>query len=275
MSLISIKDKHSFLTLYNRNGYVLDFSTDNFDRFTLKNVGVELCKKYKMSKGKSLESFADEENEEIVIKLFVDLFDYYEAKSIYKMDRENSYELFLKYNELKKIIDKYRNMINKSTNESLVLPIKFNFNSEYITKQIDYMMLSQKDNPTEAIGKAKELIESCCIAILDDLKKEYDKKSDIYKLVKLTTDSLELTPNQINDNLPLSKTIKSILQSLKSIAGGVAELRNQYGSGHGKSPNFKGLQERHAKLAIGSAATLVNFLWDSYIRMQAKINLDD
>ena len=55
--------------------------------------------------------------------------------------------------------------------------------------------------------------------------------------------------------------------SLKGIASQIAIIRNAYGSGHGKSASYKGLQERHAKLAIGSSVTLVNFLWDSFVRM--------
>jgi hypothetical protein len=63
-----------------------------------------------------------------------------------------------------------------------------------------------------------------------------------------------------------AKSIKAILGNLKAIAQGVAELRNLYGSGHGKSSSYKGLESRHASLAIGSSTTLVRFLWDSYER---------
>lgn len=51
---------------------------------------------------------------------------------------------------------------------------------------------------------------------------------------------------------------------MNQIAQNIAELRNQYGSGHGKSATFKGLQPRHANLAVLSSFTLVNFLWDSF-----------
>lgn len=67
-------------------------------------------------------------------------------------------------------------------------------------------------------------------------------------------------------NVNMYKSIKAILGNLKAIAQGVAELRNLYGSGHGKSSSYKGLESRHASLAIGSSTTLVRFLWDSYER---------
>ena len=77
---------------------------------------------------------------------------------------------------------------------------------------------------------------------------------------------LKLTPEDIPETVPEVQAIKSILGNLSAIAVNVAQLRNAYGSGHGKSFSYKGLQERHAKLAVGSSATLVVFLWDSYKR---------
>jgi len=40
--------------------------------------------------------------------------------------------------------------------------LKNNFSSDYLSKQIDLMLQMQVSNPTNAIGMAKELIESCC-----------------------------------------------------------------------------------------------------------------
>lgn len=62
-----------FLNLFNRGGYVLDFSTDNFDLFTEDSVGVALCATYNLSKGKSLETYVKETSSENVTKLLNDL----------------------------------------------------------------------------------------------------------------------------------------------------------------------------------------------------------
>lgn len=59
---------------------------------------------------------------------------------------------------------------------------------------------------------------------------------------------------------------QSILGNLRAIATNLGALRNPYGRGHGKSATYKGLEERHAKLAVGSSITLVSFLWDTYER---------
>jgi len=144
------------------------------------------------------------------------------------------------------------------------------FNNDHISSQIELMLASQKDNPTEAIGKAKELIESCCKTILERLSITAQKSWDINDLINATIKELELSPSYIKDTAQLSETIKQVLGNLRAISTGVATLRNAYGSGHGKSANYKGLEERHAKLAIGSAVTLVNFLWDSFELQQEK-----
>ena len=50
-------EKQYFNYLFNRRGYVLDFTTKDFDDFTLQSVGIALCKTYKDSKGRSLKQF--------------------------------------------------------------------------------------------------------------------------------------------------------------------------------------------------------------------------
>ncbi|MFA5449088.1 MAG: abortive infection family protein [Clostridia bacterium] len=51
---------------------------------------------------------------------------------------------------------------------------------------------------------------------------------------------------------------------LNQIVVGIAELRNSYGSGHGKGKGFSGLTPHHARLAVGSTFNLVNLLWETY-----------
>jgi hypothetical protein len=138
------------------------------------------------------------------------------------------------------------------------------FDSYYVATQIEQMLLSLEQNPADAIGKAKELLESCCKTILDSKGIAWDKDWNVQKFVKTTCKSLNLTPNEIPDTAKASETIKSILGSLASISTGIAELRNSYGSGHGKSAKYKGLSPRHARLAVGSASTAVLFLLQTF-----------
>ena len=77
-------------------------------------------------------------------------------------------------------------------------------------------------------------------------------------------------PNNIPETAPASIEMKAILGNLRAIATNLAALRNPYGSGHGKSASFQGLEERHAKLAVGSSITFVDFIWSTYESMCKK-----
>ncbi|MHB8563830.1 MAG: abortive infection family protein, partial [Acidiferrobacteraceae bacterium] len=120
------------------------------------------------------------------------------------------------------------------------------------------------DDPGLAIGTAKELVETCCKTILRERGIEFSKSADLPELVKLTSKELELTPHDIAEKTKASDTIKRLLSNLATITQGIAELRNQYGTGHGKAAGAKGLQSRHAKLAVGAASTLAVFLSETH-----------
>lgn len=134
----------------------------------------------------------------------------------------------------------------------------------YVTQQITRMESAVNLDPELAIGTAKELVETCCKSILLERNVSYSKSDDLPKLVKAAVRELELTPRDIPDTAKASDTIKRLLSNMASITQGVAELRNQYGTGHGKLNANKGLQPRHAKLAVGAASTLAVFLTETH-----------
>ena len=51
MGKLSKIEVGTFLNLFNRGGYVLNFTTNEFDVFTMGSIGVALCSEYNMSKG--------------------------------------------------------------------------------------------------------------------------------------------------------------------------------------------------------------------------------
>jgi hypothetical protein len=134
----------------------------------------------------------------------------------------------------------------------------------YVSQQITRMEAAVNQDPELAIGTAKELIETCCKSILDECGVPFAKYDDLPKLVKGTVTHLELTPDDIPDQVKASETIKRLLSNLAAITNGVAELRNHYGTGHGRIKANKGLQSRHAKLAVGAASTLAVFLTETH-----------
>jgi hypothetical protein len=278
--VISKEDEGIFLELFIRNGYVINFSTNDFDVFTTKSIGTALCEKYKKSKGKSLVAFLNSASDLDRTKLLRDLFDYYAKnkqseydpdyhnEDIWWEDSNSSYnekysKLFLK---CKKIIDRLDGVaiatITKTADN-----LKKQFSSTYLSNQIDLMVEMQTNNPTEAIGKAKELIESCCKTILDDLEMDY-KSDNVPQLTSKVMKALNLLPDNINPTARGADSIKAILGNLRAIPTELAKLRNPYGSGHGKSASFQGLEVRHAKLAVGSSITFVDFIWSTYESMK-------
>jgi len=120
------------------------------------------------------------------------------------------------------------------------------------------------NDPGLAIGTAKELVETCCKTILDARGVAFSKGADLPELVRLTSKELELTPDDIPEKAKAADTIKRLLSNLATITQGVAELRNHYGTGHGKTAGAKGLQSRHAKLAVGAASTLAVFFSETH-----------
>ena len=267
-------EKGLFLKLFNRGGYVLDFSTADFDTFTMGSVGVALCSHYGLSKGKSLNAFINESTDDKSNKLLLDLLNYYESQyPNFEKERDGINDPY-SYGTPNDVYEKYyakckeiAQRINSNQFSAFAAKsVEEAFSSEYINKQMTIMLDNQSTNPTEAIGKAKELIESCCKTILEKEGVCVNSKWDVGNLVDETMKLLEITPKHIPDTAKEANAIKAILGSLKGIASQIAIIRNAYGSGHGKSASYMGLQERHAKLAIGSSVTLVNFLWDSFER---------
>lgn len=134
----------------------------------------------------------------------------------------------------------------------------------YVSQRITAMEAAIYNDPGLAVGLAKELVETCCKTILDNRGITISANLDLPQLVKLTSKELALTPDDIPKQATAAETIKRLLSNLATITLGIAELRNLYGTGHGKKLQTKGLSPRHAKLAVGAASTLAVFLLETH-----------
>lgn len=260
-----------FVHLFNRGGYVLDFSTPDFDSFTYRHVGVPLCERYKLSKGKSLIAYIQEAEPHDSEKLLFALLEHYEANFAKEYDAKSydglysdSYDAEMAHLFAKCCEYKDRELAKQAPIDAQVNYIRSKFSSNYMADQIDLLIGMRTSNPTEAIGKAKELVESCCKTILNHYGIEVTSDWDVTRLSKETAKCLNINADAVTDNKPDSKVVKKILGSLQGLVGGIAEFRNLYGSGHGKGDNFEHLPARHAKLAVGSAVTLVEYYWETF-----------
>ena len=272
---ISPIERGIFISLFNRGGAVLDLTISDFDSLTFRCVGIPLCKHYEKSKGKSLIAFLYSCSDEDALKLLNELMDYYElhyeseytepgskADCLYSF-RRYSEEYARLYHKACEILNRENAGYNPFEEPSEYL--KEQFSSDYMSSQIDSLMRMREENPTDAIGKAKELVESCCRTILKETGVGETKDWSMNELIKATKQKLDIDTESVSDSLPEAATVRKILGSLSGLVGGIAEYRNSWGTGHGKAADFEPLFVRHAKLAVGSSITLTEYLWDTYL----------
>ena len=139
-----------------------------------------------------------------------------------------------------------------------------NFDVPELERQIQRVRDAVEEDPGLAIGTAKELFETTCKTTLSENKVHYDEDWKLTKLVKETRKQLGLIPESIPSSAKGSESIKRLLSNLGTVVQGIAELRNLYGTGHGRHGKAKGLSSRHARLVVDSAATLTMFLLETH-----------
>lgn len=88
----------------------------------------------------------------------------------------------------------------------------------------------------------------------------FSKDKDGKKVQNNTLENLNLLPSNVQSTDRGADAIRAVLGNLRAIPTKLAEIRNPFGSGHGKSASFQGLEIRHAKLAVGSSVTFVDFI---------------
>lgn len=98
----------------------------------------------------------------------------------------------------------------------------------------------------------------------------FGKDDDIPKLLKSVQRALDIVPENVDDAKKGAEIIKILLSNLGQVVIKLTELRNLYGTGHGKENIRKGLNERHAKLAVGAGITLSTFLLETFEYRRSK-----
>lgn len=158
---------------------------------------------------------------------------------------------------------KHNAKLNPSITYQLQSAMKF-LDSKYVESRYKSIISSIDSSPSTAIGDAKELLETCCKTILKELAIGYEDDIKINKLMKLTCEKLGVHPNSVSIDHKAFATSKIILGNFSAITQGLAELRNLFGDGHGKSKDFVQLPPRYAHLAVGVSSVAVFFLIETY-----------
>lgn len=134
----------------------------------------------------------------------------------------------------------------------------------YMAKQIERMEKSIDTDPELAIGTAKDLVEACCKTILSKRNVPVTNADNLVHLTTKITRELQLVPNDVSDEAKGAENIRLILRNLTQLTNNLAQLRGLYGTGHGRDGTFRGLQPRHARLAVTSAVAFIDFVTETY-----------
>jgi hypothetical protein len=180
--------------------------------------------------------------------------------------KKDNYVLYSSEIKSGKQIYSIRHLLQYTTIPNFVKEIYVKLDSNYIANQIKRMESSIDDDPEGAIGASKEFIETICKTILFENGNNNIDKFDFNALVKETRSVLNILPENISKEKQGARAFRKILQSASTVLDGIGEIRNLYGTGHGKIAGVKGLESRHARLTVGIAGTLGRFLFDCYER---------
>lgn len=131
--------------------------------------------------------------------------------------------------------------------------------STQVASQITRMETSIISDPALAIGSAKEFVETICKGILGDLGERLTGNENLPKLVKLACEGMDLSPNSTT-----ADTLSRTLHTLATLTHGIAELRGQLGSGHGRHPAAETPQPKVARFAVNAAIALGVFLYETH-----------
>lgn len=240
-------EKGFFLSLFNRGGYVLNFSTNDFDCFTQASVGVALCDKYQMSKGKSLTAFCREASPEDVSKLLFDLLDHYEA---FCKDTLGEDKYVSAYEKCKSIRDRDTAGIKIET------PAITCVNREYIVDISGRAIRDIENNEFDsAITKSRTLLEEVFCHAIEAKCETPSDSGDIGKLYGQVKSLYNM-----HQDKDIDKRINMLLSGLEKILTAIAQMRNESSDAHGVGERRINISEHHARLFVNSAMTMADFI---------------
>jgi hypothetical protein len=90
-----------------------------------------------------------------------------------------------------------------------------------------------------------------------------NRSRSLPRLVKEAMKCVGLDSETVDEKQRGSAAIKMALGGLSQVVHAVAELRNLYGTGHGKAKRT-GVTARHARLVVSSSSALAVFLLETH-----------
>lgn len=138
-----------------------------------------------------------------------------------------------------------------------------------VVQEFRRMVDNSESDPEDAITAACSLVESVCRSILVELQVEMPSKRAITTLYRAVAKELNLASDREDFPPDVAEDSRRILGGLASAVDGLGHLRTKTGDAHGREHTVRRVDPRVARLAIGSAATLSQFLIESWQRQAA------
>jgi len=135
--------------------------------------------------------------------------------------------------------------------------------SEPMKNEIDAIETSIRKNPAHALGLTKDMLEGYCKTVLTMMGKNLGKSPRPVRLVDRLLKEIQLVSDQISNVERGAALIEKMLKDQLSIARTLDELRNKYGSGHGRGADHVGIEPRHAHLALASVTAFISFVTET------------
>ena len=136
-------------------------------------------------------------------------------------------------------------------------------NSDNNRKYVTRMMTNIEKDPELVIGTAKDWIESIFKTFLKTKEIEYSEGENLPKLATLVFNEIRKISDEKNETKS-NEITKQMLRVLSALVQNIAELRNNYGSGHRKESEKLQLGPIYASLVANAAATLAMYIFQTY-----------
>jgi hypothetical protein len=128
-----------------------------------------------------------------------------------------------------------------------------------ISTEFDRAYAKVLTDPAGAVTAACAILEATCHTYIADEGLTPPTDKSLHLLWKVVQGHLGLAPTaQLEDDL------KKMVGGLASIVDGIGAFRTHAGDAHGRGPDAKPIEPRHARLAVHSAHTVVTFVLETW-----------
>jgi hypothetical protein len=129
-----------------------------------------------------------------------------------------------------------------------------------IRAEIDRLEKAVPDDPSAAVGRAKNLVEATAKAVLAYRGLTVGSDEQMPALAAKAMEELGVHPKQASTE---REQVRRLLGRLQGMVQDLAELRNEVGDGHGSATVPQALESRHGRLAVWAALGWCSYMLDT------------